>query len=175
MQDVAHLSIRKTVTKSPGKCFREMQFKPHPSCFCVVVGEGPLSTHRNTELLVGAGEMKLYLLVVFNKHAPELHTRGLFTSDISRATSIFTRSHVQPSTASVKLGRKQYRKEKQEVESVSHRLYHLHPSSTASALHTFSPCIVLPAEVKALDILMLLFKHNEKRISSLFFPSFFFF
>lgn len=97
-----------------------MQFKPHPSCFCVVIGEGLPHTHRSTEPLVGAGEMELYLLFVFNKHAPEL---GLFTSDISGATSIFTRSHVQPSTASVKLGRKQYRKEKQEVESVSHRLY----------------------------------------------------
>lgn len=148
---------------SPHKCLHKTQFKPHPLCFCLVIIEDLLSTHRSTELLACAGEIKLYLLVVFNKHAPELHTHVLFTSDISGATSIFTRSHVQPSTASVKLGRKQYRKEKQEVESVSHRLYPspprpLHPSSAASALHTFSPRIVLPTEVKALDILMLLFK-----------------
>lgn len=50
------------------------------------------------------------------------------------------------------------------MESVSHRLHPPprppHPFSSAIRLYVFSllTCIVLPAEVKALDILMLLFK-----------------
>lgn len=50
------------------------------------------------------------------------------------------------------------------MESVSHRLHPAprppHPFSTAIALYAFSllTCIVLSAEVKALDILILLFK-----------------
>jgi len=59
------------------------------------------------------------------------------------------------------VGKETILEEKQEVESVSHRL-HPHPdllhSYTSPCVLSLSTCIVLAAEVKALDILMPLFK-----------------
>lgn len=65
------------------------------------------------------------------------------------------------------VGKETILEEKQEVESVSYRLHPPprppRPSSDAIRLYVFSlsTCIVLAAEVKALDILMLLFQTSH--------------